>query len=389
MGTPIRDHIKFPNVKATVREINATNEKMKPATKERITSNSNNVDLDNSSGKSTAKGSKVTGKLSSGKVGSKKNSEKMISGSNIAKKPKANGKSSCCLTENKTPISRKSEMPDSEENQPLRVLMSKGSKQTKPNSQVNNAVCKTLSVKPIRELSSSFYRPGSVDLNDRQIDQWNGKPPLLSLLKHKRIAQEQHGHLSSQHEVLEMESCNTEILRADHTVDGNCGDNLMPSHDLLKSTDDQEDQASMNGGQKRSSSHHGNVDQESQEGQEHKKSKSGKRKHTEENEGRGQSVVSSAKRQAVEEQHSREEEKDHTESDTRQQVGHMGYGYAQPSSVSESSYKVNAVERYASSLHELNHVRVPQYGYVGGLLGFAPGPNLEYSRQNSAGWLNE
>ena len=53
----------------------------------------------------------------------------------------------------------------------------------------------------------AFYLPGSVDINDRQMEQWNNTPPPFYLWsrqdwtnKHKDIAQE-HGHLFSQHEV--------------------------------------------------------------------------------------------------------------------------------------------------------------------------------------------
>ncbi|XP_048135659.1 protein ENHANCED DOWNY MILDEW 2-like [Rhodamnia argentea] len=49
----------------------------------------------------------------------------------------------------------------------------------------------------------SFYLPGSVDVKDKQIEQWNNKPPLLYLwsrrdwtTKHRTIAQKQ-GHLQS------------------------------------------------------------------------------------------------------------------------------------------------------------------------------------------------
>ncbi|KAI6679102.1 hypothetical protein NL676_039898 [Syzygium grande] len=47
----------------------------------------------------------------------------------------------------------------------------------------------------------SFYLPGSIDMEDKQIEQWNNKPPLLYLwsrrdwtAKHRTIAQKQ-GHL--------------------------------------------------------------------------------------------------------------------------------------------------------------------------------------------------
>ncbi|XP_061360952.1 protein ENHANCED DOWNY MILDEW 2 isoform X2 [Gastrolobium bilobum] len=154
----------------------------------------------------------------------------------------------------------------------------------------------------------SFYLPGSVDANDRQIEQWNVKPPPLYLWsrpdwtdKHMVIAQE-HGHLFSQHEVLKTESFNDEKSPASHTMDGNHVDDLFLGHDLLKSTDNEEDHASMNESQK-GSSPHGNVDRESQDRQEYwvkmAENTSWKRKRTEENEGGGLSVTSPAKMQAV------------------------------------------------------------------------------------------
>ncbi|KAK7250615.1 hypothetical protein RIF29_33157 [Crotalaria pallida] len=97
----------------------------------------------------------------------------------------------------------------------------------------------------------------------------------------------------------------TETLPTDHDRNGNNGDKLMLSHDLLESTDDKKDQASMDEG-KKISSHHRNVDQQSKEEPEHTISKSGKtsrkRKHRiERNDGRGPGLVSPAKRQAVNE----------------------------------------------------------------------------------------
>lgn len=104
---------------------------MKPATKGRVISNKNNVDLDNSSHKSTAKGSKVAGKLSSGS----KKSEKIISGSNISRKRKAEETSRRRPFENKRTISKKIKISDPEENQPLSALMNKASVRIKPDNQ--------------------------------------------------------------------------------------------------------------------------------------------------------------------------------------------------------------------------------------------------------------
>ncbi|KAK7276900.1 hypothetical protein RIF29_18048 [Crotalaria pallida] len=673
LGTPIRDHIKFPNFKATAKK------KMKPSTKEKVISNKNNADLDKSSVKSTAKGSKVIGTLSSGKVGCKK-SENINSGSNISRKPKSEETPRRRPSENQRSISKKSEMPDCKEDQPSCALMNKGSmhkpdnqwpsldadskrrllalveevksevtldsvkKQFAPHhsyslknsveaitkgklegsvdaiqtalrkledgcsiqdvetvcnpdvvkqifkwkdklkvylapvlygnrhtsygrhithvkklegivdklhwyvqngdtivdfccganefsilmkkkleesgkkcsyknydklptkndfsfemrdwlavhpnelptgSQLimglrppfgvkttfgNKFIDKALEFKPklliliapieterlAKKLSSydivwedenflsdmSFYLPGSVDVNDKQKEQWYAKPHVLSLwsrrdwtTRHKVIAREQ-SHLSSQPEVIKMD---TETLPTDHDRNGNNGDKLMLSHDLLESTDDKKDQASMDEG-KKISSHHRNVDQQSKEEPEHTISKSGKtsrkRKHrTERNDGRGPGLVSPAKRQAVneimeggpdhshpnpnngrssvegsqpppvicsnveagdgkvgpsvvsplsdssvtntrEEQDSREEEKHQRDSDVKQHdsVVRMGSMGSEPTTVS----------RIGTGEHS-----VPQPGCGAGLPGFASGPNSEYARRHSCGWLDE
>ncbi|MCL7047241.1 hypothetical protein MKW94_015710, partial [Papaver nudicaule] len=77
----------------------------------------------------------------------------------------------------------------------------------------------------------SFYLPGSVDVNDNQMEQWNVKPPLLYLWsrpdwteKHKNIAYEEH-HLSSKvaHE-LQME----EQLNEPNLLDAE----ISPFHDF-------------------------------------------------------------------------------------------------------------------------------------------------------------
>ncbi|KAL8116200.1 hypothetical protein AgCh_022627 [Apium graveolens] len=57
----------------------------------------------------------------------------------------------------------------------------------------------------------SFYLPGSVDVNDKQMDQWNARPPLLSFwsrrdwtVKHQAIAKH-HGDLFKRQEILQMD----------------------------------------------------------------------------------------------------------------------------------------------------------------------------------------
>ncbi|KAE9584120.1 hypothetical protein Lalb_Chr00c48g0412891 [Lupinus albus] len=265
--------------------------------------------------------------------------------------------------------------------------------------------------------AQSFDIPGSVDANDKQVEQWNSMSHVLSFwsrhdwtTKHKVIAQE-HGHVSYSHEVLEMD---TKMLPADYDRDGNNVDKHMQSYDLVQSTDDKEDEATTDEG-KKSSSHHGNVEQESKEEPECRKRKSGKtsrkRKHV------GENYSLAAKRQAVNgktkevanhrqpnpnnekssaegsqphrlsriEMLSRgEKEKQQRESDERE-----------PGSATKPSYKLNHVRMMGSEPPTVNRNgtcdrSVPQPGYgVTRQLTFASGPNLEYSLRHSVGWLDE
>ncbi|KAL2322732.1 hypothetical protein Fmac_027111 [Flemingia macrophylla] len=149
----------------------------------------------------------------------------------------------------------------------------------------------------------SFYLPGSVDTKDKQIEQWNVKPPPLYLWsrpdwtdKHMAIAQE-HGHLIRQHEVSKMESSNKGTSTASHNVDDNYGFDITQGHGILNSAE-----SDINGGQT-GCLPHGNVDRESQERQEYWVSKaettSLKRKRSEESVGRELGATSPSKRQIV------------------------------------------------------------------------------------------
>ena len=139
------------------------------------------------------------------------------------------------------------------------------------------------------------------------MEQWNVRVPVLYLwshpdwtAKHKAIAEEQ-GHLSIQHEGLKTESIHSETSPADHTMDGSFDDNIKPSDDLLKPTDELEDfrgQSSTNEVPSESPLH-SSVDQESQEQRTSKSDKTSlKRKNAEEND---EIAVSQSKRQAVNE----------------------------------------------------------------------------------------
>ncbi|KAK7300003.1 hypothetical protein RJT34_10834 [Clitoria ternatea] len=645
LGTPIRDHIKFPSVKATVEKFNTINRQKKTATKERSILKKKNVDSDYSSGKSTAKGLNL-----SGKVGSKL-SNKMISGSSIAKESQLNEAPRRCSDEKKRSFSNKIEMPDCEENHKLppssekvHAFKSKGLEKirhirkvtttasppldadsekrvlamfeeakssvmlenvlekytfTSNTHSLGNAVENTITMgrlegsvdavrTALRKLESgcsiqdvedvcdpgvlkqiykwkivekihwyvqngdtivdlcsdandfsilmkkkleeagmkcsyrnydllttkedfsyerrdwmtvqptelpagsqlimrlnppfgpkaalankfldkalefkpklliiivppeterldkklspydliwedrnflsgmSFYLPGSVDVEDRQIDQKNVRPPILSLwshpdwtTEHKVIAQE-HGHTHNQHEV--SKNLDTDMLAAHHTTDGNDVDNLIPSHDML-SSNDQEDQAYTSEDLK-SSSHHGQKrslygGKADQEEPEHRKDKSGKtsckrKRIEEENNRRRVGAVSPAKRQAVNEESVKrqavsketEEVPDHSQpskvfqpesaiAPAHVEDGDNVYQHLEPIQDCGKTYsgirkgqRIRSLGSEPLKLSENSTFErsVPQPIYGGELLGFAAGPNLAYANQHSAGWLDE
>ncbi|KAE9584135.1 putative histone-lysine N-methyltransferase chromatin regulator PHD family [Lupinus albus] len=285
----------------------------------------------------------------------------------------------------------------------------------------------------------SFDIPGSVDANDKQVEQWNSMSHVLSFwsrhdwtTKHKVIAQE-HGHVSYSHEVLEMD---TKMLPADYDRDGNNVDKHMQSYDLVQSTDDKEDEATTDEG-KKSSSHHGNVEQESKEEPECRKRKSGKtsrkRKHVGENyslAAKRQAVNGKTKEVANHRQPNPNNEKSSAEgSQPAPVIAYRNVEVSNKSRMKEGSSVVSAHsdcssrgekekqqresdEREPGSAtkpsYKLNHVRmmgsepptvnrngtcdrsVPQPGYgVTRQLTFASGPNLEYSLRHSVGWLDE
>ncbi|CAJ1971466.1 unnamed protein product [Sphenostylis stenocarpa] len=140
LGTPTRDHIKFPDTTVVQK---------KPSAKRRVILKKN-IDIDKSSGKSISNGSKLTGKLSSDKVGGNKSSKKRIHGSNRSRKPKSK-KPSRCLTENKMLISMNIEIDDSQQkfNQLTvgeKLHADEGSEQIELGNQINNVNNESLSL---------------------------------------------------------------------------------------------------------------------------------------------------------------------------------------------------------------------------------------------------
>ncbi|MCI13497.1 enhanced downy mildew protein, partial [Trifolium medium] len=105
----------------------------------------------------SAKLSKLSGKMSSGKVGIENPGK--ISGSNIPRK-KANEASRRYLNETKRSTLKETERSDYEENQPslgaqLFSFYQKGSKQISSGNHVDNVSDNTLSVKRTKKLSSA------------------------------------------------------------------------------------------------------------------------------------------------------------------------------------------------------------------------------------------
>lgn len=84
----------------------------------------------------------------------------------------------------------------------------------------------------------SFYLPGSVDVKDKQMEQWNVRPPLLSLwshpdwfVKHKEIAEAQ-GHSSRRREpMVESHSESFPDRLMDNHDDGDIPDHPTDDHD--------------------------------------------------------------------------------------------------------------------------------------------------------------
>ncbi|KAJ7960851.1 protein ENHANCED DOWNY MILDEW 2-like [Quillaja saponaria] len=159
----------------------------------------------------------------------------------------------------------------------------------------------------------SFYLPGSCDVNDKQMDQWNLTAPLLYLwshpewtAKHKTIAQV-HGHLTRQHEGTQTGDYHLKAVTADHPTGTNdhSGDVNMLTDDRINPTDEPEnfrDLPSISEGAKESS-YHSNADRVSQESHDQRVKQfdytSRKRKHAEEKDGRGLSEVAPAKERDV------------------------------------------------------------------------------------------
>ncbi|MCH89581.1 PHD finger-containing protein, partial [Trifolium medium] len=342
--------------------------------------------------------------------------------------PKSNEISRRLSTENKKSISKKFEKPKC-------APTSKSSEQIKHDNQVDDADNQTLSIKPIR----SVFPPHDADSEKGLVDSF--KEARSSILLEG---------VTEKHKLDDSVDLTTKLDKVIAQEHGNCGDKLMLNHDLLVSTDDQEEQACINESRKRSS-HHGNVDQESEKRQEFKMSKSwktsGKRTLIEKNDRKGlgvssqlfkeKGVVSQASRcikrapghqgrshseiekgtsvKNADENQNREEEKHRRESNARQQVGPSGVQdpnatqndhlsghnpcankHAQLSTASKSLNKMNTLAADESNLVRTGSPTPDPPIFSGNGTferivppGFAAGPNYAFSLHHSAGWLEE
>ncbi|XP_050903668.1 protein ENHANCED DOWNY MILDEW 2 isoform X3 [Lathyrus oleraceus] len=355
LGTPVRDHVKFPDIGASVLENNISNKRMKPTTKERVILENNvkssgkstaagskatnervalenNVDLFKSSGKSTAAASEVTGKLPSNKSKSNETSGRVLtenkkSVSNLTGQ-KLNASMSIKPTQHDNHI-------DDADNETLSIKpigtilppapMSKGLKQSK---QLDDADDQTLSVKPIRSVLS----PLDADSEKGLVDSF--KEARSSILLEGVVGKQKLGDVE---------------------------DKLVLNHDLPESIGIQEEQVCVNESQKRSS-RLGSLDGESDKRQEFKMNQSwktsGKRKQIKKNDRRGLGVSSQL--------------------------------FTEKDALSKAKTKTRPVKEGSShqrkTRSETKSFQTPERVVPAG---FAAGPNYEYSLHHSAGWLDE
>ncbi|KAI5432899.1 protein ENHANCED DOWNY MILDEW 2 isoform X1 [Lathyrus oleraceus] len=386
LGTPVKDHIKLPDAKASVRESNTSSKRLKPTTKERVILE-NNVGYDESSGKSTAAGSKVTRETvlalennfgfdkSSGKstaAGSKATNERVALENNVdlfkssgkstaaasevtgklpSNKSKSNETSGRVLTENKKSVSNLT-------GQKLNASMS--IKPTQHDNHIDDADNETLSIKPIgtilppAPMSKGLKQSKQLDDAD---DQTLSVKPIRSVLS-PLDADSEKGLVDSFKEA--RSSILLEGVVGKQKL-GDVEDKLVLNHDLPESIGIQEEQVCVNESQKRSS-RLGSLDGESDKRQEFKMNQSwktsGKRKQIKKNDRRGLGVSSQL--------------------------------FTEKDALSKAKTKTRPVKEGSShqrkTRSETKSFQTPERVVPAG---FAAGPNYEYSLHHSAGWLDE
>lgn len=119
----------------------------------------------------------------------------------------------------------------------------------------------------------SFYLPGSVNENDKQMDQWNVTAPPLYLwsqqewsAKHKAIAQK-HGHPFRQQEISNLDKNHFETKTPDPVNDqyNNAGASMLPNYIPLQSKEPEESNCGIVNDDHKGRSQCNNSDRESQD----------------------------------------------------------------------------------------------------------------------------
>jgi hypothetical protein len=119
----------------------------------------------------------------------------------------------------------------------------------------------------------SFYLPGSVNENDKQMDQWNVTAPPLYLwsrqewsAKHKAIAQK-HGHPFKQQEISNLDKNHFETKTPDPVIDqyNNAGASMLPNYIPLQSKEPEESNCGIVNDDHKGRSQCNNSDRESQD----------------------------------------------------------------------------------------------------------------------------
>ncbi|KAM7498945.1 hypothetical protein LguiA_023359 [Lonicera macranthoides] len=274
--------------------------------------------------------------------------------------------------------------------------------------------------------SKSFCIPGSVDVNDKQIDQWKLNPPPLYLwsradwtAKHKAIAQQQ-GHLSRLQPEPQMEHI-PDIPMEDHEFNI---ENSTMIDDRAQNEEPEElperaprvietGEEGVARNNCKTKVHNSNINNQSY-----------KRKHCEAKIRRGSGATLGSDGRGYKSYLNDMDKKYGNDGEVPSLVQH--YGQEEPDSVSQrSSYLVGhdpefsspnnrmsalATQRYGPQLDESNHVRmgsslgseVPyesgsgfyeplalRPGFQADPLAFAPGPYHPLAQENSVGWLDE
>ena len=170
LGTPIRDHVKFPGVKTTFEKKKVMVEENKKQAsdslrnKEKDLFKKKNLASDDSfRGRTVVKVARQNQKSSSAvKVGNTKNSDKVISGSDISRKVKVNNASRKLLNENAKSISmevdKSSTADENKHSLGYRLFdLMKSNGKVKPRKQdmLNGEANKTMTVKPATKKLSS------------------------------------------------------------------------------------------------------------------------------------------------------------------------------------------------------------------------------------------